>query len=310
MSSMNQPESVGTAAATPVSPMFGARIDGIDLARLAEHPDHEQIAWLRRLLENRLLLRFSGQRLTQKQLTKFVAYFGALAALRNEGSTHQVEEGIKLITNERDPSGKAMGDPPPYELGWHTDGSYTPRPTSYTALYCVTAPTLNPPKTYWIDMDSAFAALPASRQRELAAMKMLHYHPKKPTMYAGSEAPTVGNCRAIEHPLVRRVPETGRATLFMPTIPDCPILADGERWSQKRSAELVAELYAAGVTHGQPWETILQADDLVFWDNRAMAHCRDNVGADVERVLWHAAIEGEVPAAWPAPSDQRQPEPA
>lgn len=282
-------------AASPLSDDFGVDVTGLDLARLGSHRDEEQVRWIRRMLKERLILRFRQQKLTQQQMVDFVGYFGPLAAVRTEGSTHDAIEGIKLITNERDPSGKSKGDPPPYELTWHTDGSYMKAPTAYTALYCITAPEIDPTRTCWMSMQTAFARLPLARRRALAGIRVLHYSPKNPTRHAPEGAPMVGNCRATEQPLVRVIPDTGIPALFIGSIPDTPLVVEGERWSQERSKAFLDQLIAEGLQSGGCWETALQDDDLVFWDNRAMAHKRDNIGPDVKRVLWHVAVAGEVP---------------
>lgn len=276
-----------------LGPEFGVEVKGLDLARLADHRNEQGIAWLQGLLDTKLLILFRGVKLTQTQLATLVGYFGPLAPVRTQGSSHQVAEGIKLITNERDETGKALGDPPPYELGWHTDGSYMRRPVGYTALYCVAAPTVNPTRTYFMSMDTTFRRMPLERQRELEAMTVLHYSPKNPTRYAPEGAPLVGSCRAVEHPLVRQLPSTGKVAIFLGAVPDCPIVYQDERWSQSRSAQFVAELCALGTELGQTWDTALQADDLVFWDNRVIAHRRDNIALDVHRVLWHVAVQGD-----------------
>ena len=293
-------DSLPGVVAKPLCEEFGVDVEGFQLDELADRRNDVQIDWIRKQLDTQLLLRFRGQKLTQEQLMRFVGYFGKLAPLRTQGSSHKIAEGIKLITNERDPTGKAVGDPAPYELGWHTDGSYMRTPTAYTALYCITAPKIDATKTYWMNLETTFRRLPDENKRALAAMKMLHYHPKNPTRYAPEDAPMVGACRAIEQPVVRKIQGTGKVTLFLPSTPDSPLVVDGERWSQERSAEFIAGLYEQGERLGEIWQTALADNDLVFWDNRVMAHKRDNVAPDLNRVLWHSAVSGEEPIAFVA----------
>ena len=289
-----------------LAPMFGVDVDGVDLAALVQRPHDETIDELRRLLTERELLRFRGQRLTGPQLVAFTALFGPVKALRAQvnlerGASHgDTAPEIKLISNRTGYDGKPLGDAPfAEEFGWHHDGAYLTNPVSYTILYCTAAPSVDPPRTSWISLREVFDALSEAQKREFARLRLLHYSATNPTKHLPAGAPMVGECRAVAQPFVRVIPENGKATLFYPRKDHhIPVVRDGERWTQEQSAAFREQIFALAERLGHPWSTALQPGDLVLWDNRSLMHRRDPLDLMKDRELWLTSVEGEVPIPW------------
>lgn len=297
----------------PIQEAFGSDVIGLDLSAFADSPEPDTLDWLRARLADRLLLRFRGQQLTPTQVIALSAQFGHVEeGLRRErdraenktdkvtGRAEHFPEapGVKVISARADYDGKPAGDRPRAELDWHADGTFLPYPCAWSVLYCRIAPEVDAPRTYWVDVQRAFASLPTQRQADLARLQILHKSQAYPTKFLPEDSPIVGDCRSIAHPVVRLLPETGRPAIFLPNDRDCPVLEDGERWNAERSRRFIQEMYALAEDNSPIVAATLEPDDLVLWDNRALVHRRDDIDPDIDRELWLTTILGEAPVVW------------
>jgi taurine dioxygenase len=64
---------------------------------------------------------------------------------------------------------------------------------------------------------------------------------------------------------------------------------------QSASKELLTGLWDFVDQRRPNWSAALEAGDVVVWDNRALVHRRQGWPEDVERVMWHLTVSGEVP---------------
>jgi len=63
----------------------------------------------------------------------------------------------------------------------------------------------------------------------------------------------------------------------------------------QQSRELLEQLWAAVFLLPDKWLVPLEANDFVIFDNRAVLHNREGWDASRQRIVFHLAIEGEVP---------------
>lgn len=282
----------------PLSPTLGADITGIDLHDLANGSD-EKMDELRGLVARYKVLRFRGQQLDPGELVQFASHFGAVRALRRPTSGAAMHISghpkIKVVSNvSRD--GVPLGDGDAAELSWHTDGSYLDTPTALTFLYGRKTPTRRPPKTYFMDLQAVYSALPEALSDFIRPLKAIHYSlfayaPE----YAGQiEAlPKGADRRHIgpRHPLVRRDPVTKRPSLFPPRQRECLI----EGLSPEESRKLSNVLWSVIERHPDYWGDSIEPDDVMLFDNRFSLHRRESFDAVEERILWHVTTDGERP---------------
>ena len=119
-------------------PALGAEILGVDLQQPLGDETFQQIlnAWHENLV---ILLR--NQSLTEEQQWQFGTRFGPLSG----GYIRELEtpdhEGVLYVTNVREKDGKPLvGILPDGEMHFHSDQSYTEKPSQGTMLYAIKVP--------------------------------------------------------------------------------------------------------------------------------------------------------------------------
>ncbi|NTE66248.1 TauD/TfdA family dioxygenase [Agrobacterium tumefaciens] len=283
--------------AQPLSPMLGADMTGIDLRNLVNAPRGE-IEEIQGLIARHKVLRFRGQQLGPGELVELAKRFGPVRALRRAsgGAAHIPEHPeIKVVSNvSRD--GTVLGDGNSSELSWHTDGSYLDTPTALTFLYGRKAPTRQPPKTYFMDLQALYDNLPKTLTDFILPLKAIHYSvfAYAPEYAAEIQAlPEGADRRHIgpKHPLVRRDPATGRLSLFPPRQRECLI----EGLSAEESEKLSNVLWSVVERYQGYWGDSIEPGDLMLFDNSFSLHRREPFDATEERILWHVTTDGERP---------------
>src|SRR5690349_8309211 len=140
---------------------LGAEVGGIDLSRPVAEPDVKAIddVW-----NDRLVVVFHGQKLSDPQLIAFSRNFGELDPPGpnpyGEPFNKQHPE-LNVISNVKQ-NGKPIGNLGDGEAVWHADMTYVDVPPKAALLHALEVP---PPQaggsTYFADMFLAYATLPA-----------------------------------------------------------------------------------------------------------------------------------------------------
>jgi taurine dioxygenase len=252
-----------------VSHAIGAEITEIDLSRPLNDAEWNDIyaAWLKYIV-----LIFPGQKLTPEQLISFAGRFGPLDDHREDPASRL--EGypeIFLIGNHM-VNGKQSKTRDTGRL-WHSDHSYTTRPTLISMLYCRSLPPTGG-TTGFSNMYMAYDTLSDSMKEILDKLECVHEltHFIRPTLYW---KPSLKNTALIAeryppvaHPLVLVHPETGKKALYVSEGQVTRIvgLTDDE------GRGLLQFLFKHTVTLEFTYRHKYSVDDLVFWDNRACQH--------------------------------------
>jgi taurine dioxygenase len=198
------------------SEALGADVEGVDLSRDLDAATFEQIsaAWSRHLV-----LRFRGQRMTDRDLERFSARFGKLdrvPVLSSKTIDTTGSEYVTVISNVVI-DGKPIGDLGDAEALWHTDMSYNEVPPMASALYALEVPPAGG-ETGFCNMYLAYERLPADMRKRVAGLRCKHDSSRNSTGmlrvgYSDSADPR--ECPGAVHPLVRTHPVTGRDALFL-----------------------------------------------------------------------------------------------
>jgi taurine dioxygenase len=276
---------------SPISPVMGAEVHGIDLAAPM---DEATFAAIRAAFNRHMLLRFPGQTLDEAALVSFSRRFGELQIHVLDEYRHPRFPEIYVLSNVDRATGRTTGyHPDRGTLVWHSDLSFQHRPALATILYAIEVPK-NGGETLFADMCAAYEALPDATKGRIARLRGVHDLDYSRTR-AGA-APMTEKQRAeappVDHLLVRTHPETRRKGLYISHHISRIEGLSGEE-SQALLAELMTHATQARFVYSNSWQT----GDVVMWDNRCTMHCATEYDASEERrVIHRTVVKGDIPS--------------
>ena len=274
----------------PISPVMGAEVHGVNLARPM---DDATFAAIRAAFNRHMLLRFPGQTLDEAALVAFSRRFGELQIHVLDEYRHPRFPEIYVLSNVDRATGRTTGQHPDRgTLVWHSDLSFQRRPALATILFGIAVPTAGG-ETLFADMCAAYAALPDAVREKIASLRGVHDLDYSRTR-AGA-APMTAKQRAeappVDHPLVRTHPETGRRSLYI-----SHHIARIEGLSETESQSLLAELMAHATSDRFVYANRWQTGDVVMWDNRCTMHrATEYDAAEERRVIHRTVVKGDIP---------------
>ncbi len=280
----------------PSGAALGADVHGVDLSQPVGDAQFARIAeaW-----SNFLVLRFSGQRIDDRQLMAFSARFGELdrvpiaAAHAERGGGGIAPDAAPWVTviSSIVQDGKPVGGLGASELVWHTDMSYNPLPPRASLLYALEVPPSGG-DTSFLDMYAAYETLPAALRSAVEGRTCIHdsSHNSAGELRKGfQETVDVSRTPGAVHPLVRRHPVTGRKALFLGRRPNAYV----NGLPVDESEALLDALWAHATQDRFTWTQRWRVGDLVMWDNRCVMHRRDAFEPGLRRLMHRTQIVGE-----------------
>ncbi|MEO8812125.1 MAG: TauD/TfdA family dioxygenase [Caulobacteraceae bacterium] len=246
---------------SPLTPTIGAEIEGVDLRRSLSA---EAVAVLRAALIEWKVLFFHDQALTTDQHLTFASQFGALEV--HPFAPHKPGyPQVLAITHDRESRGR--------ENTWHSDVTWREAPSLGSILRAVEIPPVGG-DTLFADMYAAFETLPEAVKAQIDGALAVHdfAHFRTGMRKAGkSEAEIAAfNAKypAVEHPVVRTHPETGRKALYVNAAFTQHIVG----MERSESDALLARLYAQAAVPEHQCRFRWEANSIAFWDNRSSQH--------------------------------------
>lgn len=289
------PAQITSIRIRPITQAVGAEIVGIDVKAM-DTPTFEAV---RDTFWRHGALLFRDQRLGDEDLIAFARRFGELdhAPVMENGRTAVPDKPeIYVISNVLGADGRPIGSLGAGEAVWHTDMSYLPVPPDASMLYALEVPPEGG-DTWLVGMGALWDALPERLKEAVRGRAIKHDGTYNSGGYvrAGVTA-TDDPTRSVghPHPIVCRIPETGREVLFLGRrrnayVPGLP-LADSEALLD----ELWSYVDGPDLAFGHRW----RVGDLLMWDNRATMHRRDAFDPASRRVMHRTQIKGRrAPAA-------------
>ncbi len=259
----------------PLSPLLGARVEGIDLAR---DVTEEAVHAIREAFHRYRLLLFRGQRLDAEQQSRFARHFGPLAS-----SGKYIDPGKQVLFLSNTRKDGVFGDG---ELLFHSDHSYFDKPDIRAiVLYAIEIPASGG-DTLFIDAERAYRELPADRKHYLERLHALHVWAPTYAMRPGPDAASQPNVQRAVHPIVRTEPHTGLRTVYVNMAMTHSIVGLPPENGEKLLQELFAYLYREEVQYRHRW----QVDDLLIWDNRLLQHARTTFDPSEPRTLRRSPV--------------------
>src|SRR3954447_13152655 len=157
-------------AVAPLSPVVGARVEGIDWR---EHVDAATANAVLDLFYRHCVLCFPGQKVSAEDQLRFANVFGkADAKFRkppSEDFQGASQRGVMLVTNIRK-DGKAIGFLPDGEMQFHSDGAHRNPPYRATTLFAIKIPSRGG-ETLFANLAAAYEALPPAMQTRLEGLE-------------------------------------------------------------------------------------------------------------------------------------------
>ncbi|MFJ3947415.1 TauD/TfdA dioxygenase family protein [Streptomyces griseoaurantiacus] len=244
-----------TLDVTPLTPVIGAEVEGVDLSRdLTE----EQLTEIRKAFLHHHVLVFRRQHIEFEDQKRFAAHFGELRPVNPpppEGDPYLLE--IRTDSGANNVAGN----------GWHADGSADAEPSLGSMLHILRTPEGDAGgDTLFANMHLAYDMLSPTLRAMLDGLTAIH---DGGLSLKGYTMPPDYVVPVAEHPLVVRHPETGRRLLYVnPAYTDrIPQLSADE---SRALLDLLFKVVAQRpmLTCRVRWEP----ETLVFWDNRCVQH--------------------------------------
>ncbi len=255
----------------PLSFAMGAAITGIDLAQPLSAD-----AWsaIHRAFLEHLVLVFPGQKITPEQSIAFARHFGALDDHREDpGYTLPGYPEIYMLGNFLRDDGR-MSKTKDVGRGWHTDHSYTVRPTKVSMLHCQSVPAVGG-TTMFANGYMAYNDLSDTMKALIEDLEGIHdfaWYFTAPSHYPKPPIRSLDRIRekypAVAHRLVRVHPETGRKALYLSEALISGIV--GLSWNESRG--LLDSLHRHALRDEYTYRHTYTPGDLLFWDNRCTMH--------------------------------------
>ena len=268
----------------PITERFAAEIGDIDLSQPL---DPETLQAVREAFATYAVLAFPAQQLTIEQHLAFASNFGPLETTVRlsmpKSGKMRVREEIADIAN-LDANGKVWHQNSRarlFQMGnrlWHTDSSFK-APSGYASMLYARSVAPVGGHTEFADLRAAYDALPAERKSGLHGLIAEHsliysrgklgfteFTPEEKVAFA-----------PVLRPLVRRIPESGRETLYIAShIGRIRGMADSA------ASALVEGLVAHATQRQFVYTHRWRVGDLVMWDNRCTMHR----GTEFEDTRW------------------------
>ena len=281
-----------TLTTVPAGAALGAEVTGIDLGGPIDSDTAEEIGMA---LCRRGVLVFREQEISPEAQVALTRQLGEPEVhVLSDFSLPGMPE-VFIVSNVRR-NGKPVGAVNAGQY-WHSDLSYTARPTFASMLHAKRVPP-GRGETMFADMVRAWETLPPESRRRLEGCHAVHdYALANETVFAGNPDRTLTPEQArkvppVEHPVVRVQPETGREALYVNPGFTRRIVELDEDESRETLAFLFDHATDPDNVHVHRW----QDGDFVMWDNRVTMHrALSNYGDEDVRHLLRTSVTGEVP---------------
>ncbi|MCP5150583.1 MAG: TauD/TfdA family dioxygenase [Ectothiorhodospiraceae bacterium] len=272
---------------------LGAEVGGVDLARPLDAATADAI---RAAFVGHAVLVFRGQDLDPAAQVAFTRLLGTPERHVLQQFALPEAPDVFVISNVKE-KGQPKGAIRAGQY-WHSDLSYTARPTSASLLHAIRIPSYGG-DTMFAGMAAAFDALSPTMQGMLDGLRAVHdYTLAYETFFSrfADRPPLTAEQKAavppVEHPLVRTHPESGRRALFVNPGFTRRIVG----LAPEESRALLDFLFAHATRPDLVYRHVWRAGDLVMWDNRSTMHLAvADYDMDEPRHMHRTSVQGDVP---------------
>ena len=271
---------------------IGAEVTGVDLAGPVDARVADEI---RTALCEHAVLVFRDQAMSPEAQVSLTRQLGEPEVHVLSDFTLPGMPEVFIVSNVRE-NGKPVGAVNAGQY-WHSDLSYTARPTFASMLHAKQVPP-GRGETMFASMVHAFETLPTDVRERVDGCRAMHdYALAYETAFAGNPDRTLTPEQAaavppVVHPVVRAQIETGRRALYVnPGFTRRIVEMEAEE-SRETLGALFMHATAADNVYTHHWRN----GDFVMWDNRVTMHkaISNYTDGDVRHLL-RTSVKGEVP---------------
>lgn len=290
MSAQVQNNSMWPFEVRPLTPHLGAELIGVDLARGVD--DRMFAAIYQAFLRYQVLL-FGTQELPPARQVEFARHFGEVQIhVMNQYHADGYPELYRLsnLDENGNPNGR---HPDKGTLAWHTDGSWQ-RITGQATIIYAEVVAGEGGETHFCDMHGAYERLTPAWKQRIAKLRAVHNLDFSRTRRHAEDRMTEAQRNAVppvDHPIVRKHPDTGRKCLFLGDHAEYVL---GMGYEEGRA--LIEELNSLAIHPDLTYEHRWTPGELIAWDNRCVLHRATPYDPAVQRrVIRRCTVLGEIP---------------
>lgn len=273
----------------PLTSAIGAEIRGVDLGKEQSSDTVKQIrtAWL-----THQVLLFRDQLLSPEEHVRFSRCFGLVEEYPLVHYRLPGHPEVFLLSNEPDAQGKPS-ETRNAARHWHSDLSFTARPSTGALLRCVKAPRVGG-TTMWANQTLAYSTLSASFRGLLDGLMAVHELFSKTKDLKNLDQGQIRDMKRsnprIAQPVVRVHSETGRPALYVSEAVTTQIIG----MHRDESDALLDFLFEHQVRPEYTMRHQWRPGDIVMWDNRCTLHqaVADHDHSE-SRVMHRTTLTGE-----------------
>lgn len=277
--------------ATPLSPVLGACIDGLDASRPL---NAQQQIGLSEALHQHGFIVLKKQSLSPSELVRFAEYWGQPSPHVIDTFHHPQDPRVLILSNVvKDGRPTGLADAGTY---FHTDYSYLEVPARCTILHALDMPPGGNGTTF-ANQAAAYDDLSAVCKKQIAALVVRHHYGNRDDLDHHSRnvasvltVAQAGRVTWVHHPLVKKHRFTGRPALYAVSGSSFGIQGMDDTEALALLRELSAHSTQARYRHTHDYDN----GDLVVWDNSLLLHAAPLVDLSRPRTLWRVTVlEGQ-----------------
>ena len=271
---------------------LGGEIVGLDISKKLTH---DQINFINKSWNERLVLVFKKQNLDDPKLINFSKNFGELdpPGPNPYGITFLPEfPEINVISNVKNEQGTPIGNLGDGEAVWHADMTYLELPPKAGILYALEVPE-NQGNTHFANMTLAYSDLSDDIKKKIDGKILIHdsAHNSAGMLRKGySEVDNPTETPGARHPMVIKDQSTNKKLLFLGRRPHAYIVG----LKIEESENLLDEIWKHATQEKYTWTQKWEKGDLLMWKNLNVLHKRDAFDPNTRRIMHRTQLKGEM----------------
>lgn len=276
---------------TPLHPVIGAEVSGVDLSR---ELDEATIEAIRQAWYDHTVLVFHDQDISGEDQLRFASHFGPIAERHqpkagSKGAVNGSPEWTTLmpISDKTDGDGNAIGALGHGEMWFHSDKCYHEKPHRASFLYGIEVPSEGG-HTKFASLYGAYEKLPADMQKRFDGMRIMQGYDYDNRARLAPDV-NLDNIFHFSQPLIVPNPGSGRKALYVSRLNSMWL----EGIDREESDKILDELFDIIEAPDNYYEHVWTAGDLVMWDNLACLHARTDWPDEQKRELRRCTTQGE-----------------
>lgn len=278
---------MSTSQVSPLSPVLGARVEGLDLSQPLDA--HDQ-ALLADALHRHGFIVLKNQSLSAAQMVGFARQWGRPSPHVIDTFHHPQDPNILLLSNVfKDGQPTGLVDAGTY---FHTDYSYLDDVARCTILHAQDVPPA-PNGTTFANQAKAYADLPAGMKQKIGGLVVKHHYgnrdelnPQSRNVASVLNPDQVKKVNWVRHPLVKKHPFTGQPALYAVSGSSFGIEGMADEPALALLRELAAHATQKEYCHTHDYDN----GDVIVWDNALLLHSAPIIDLTRPRSLWRVTV--------------------